>query len=271
MLLPARNIAQVDLLETDWAFSTITYVTWCLVAHPTDILIKKLLLQTELTEQDAERIRDLPVSLHRLRAGEAIATEGDRPKHSALLVNGVAYRHKLTDEGKRQILSLHIAGDIPDLQGVFLHVMDHSVSTLCDCEVALIRHEPLRKLFDQCPPVVRVLWRETLVEAAIFREWIVNVGRRSAERRLIHMLLEHYTRLEALGLASGFEFTLDMTQTDLADALGLTPVHVNRVLRRLRDAGILEVRRNMVTIKDVQRFNELADFTPVYLHQSPAL
>jgi CRP-like cAMP-binding protein len=241
------------------------------VPQAADALVRKLQSQSELSEQDVQRVRELPVIVKTLGPGEPVVREGDRPNHCGLIISGLAYRCKFTDEGKRQILSLHIAGDVPDLQSIYLHVMDHDVRAQTHCTIGLIPHQPLRELLDRCPSVMRILWRETLVEGAILREWIINVGRRNAERRLAHMLLELYRRMEAVGLASDFKFALQMTQAELADATGLTVVHINRVLRVLREAGIMEFRKNLVNVLDRHRFIQVADFSPVYLHQHPAL
>jgi CRP-like cAMP-binding protein len=132
----------------------------------------------------------------------------------------------------------------------------------------LIPHEALRAMTRERPMVAEALWRETLIDAAVFREWIVNVGRRSAVMRLAHLLAEIGRRLQALGLAPGDRFELPMTQLDIADALGLTPVHINRVVQELRREGLLELRKQSVYLPDLPRLKELGDFDDLYLHQS---
>jgi len=188
-------------------------------------------------------------------------------RESGLLIEGFACRSKTTDAGKRQILSIHIPGDIPDLQSLHLHVMDHDVTTLSRATVGFIPHEALRALTRERPTVAEALWRETLIDAAVFREWIVNVGRRSAVVRLAHLLAEIGRRLQTMGLAPGDRFELPMTQLDIADALGLTPVHVNRVVQELRRAGLLELRKQSVFLPDVPRLKEVGDFDDLYLHE----
>ena len=234
----------------------------------TERLIRKLQISTRLDPDDIRAIEQLPITVKELPPHTAIVREGEQPAQSCLLVEGFACRSKTTDAGKRQILSIHIAGDIPDLQSLHLHVMDHDVTTLARSVVGFIPHEALRAITRERPTIAEALWRDTLIDAAMFREWIVNVGRRSAVVRLAHLLAETGTRLQRLGLAAGDRFELPMTQLDIADALGLTPVHVNRVVQELRRAGLLELRKHSVFLPDLPRLKELGDFDDLYLHQS---
>jgi len=234
----------------------------------TERLIRRLQISTPIDAADVKALEHLPVIARDLPAHSAIVREGERPGQSCLLIEGFACRSKTTDAGKRQILSIHIPGDLPDLQSLHLPVMDHDVTTLSRSTVGIISHEALRTLARERPTVAEALWRETLIDAAVFREWIVNVGRRSAVVRLAHLLSEIGTRLQRLGLAAGDRFELPMTQLDIADALGLTPVHVNRVVQELRRSGLLELRKHSVFLPDLPRLKELGDFDDLYLHQS---
>jgi CRP-like cAMP-binding protein len=234
-------------------------------------MIRKLRKSTNLDDGDIEALRALPIHIRQLAADTPIVKEGDRPAHCCLMIAGYSARSKTTDQGKRQILSTHIPGDIPDLQSLHLHKMDHDFWTLSACTLGFIPHEALRELTRTRPMVAEALWRETLVDAAIFREWIVNVGRRPAGARLAHLVLEMRERLAAVGLAGNGYYELPMTQADLADALGLTPVHVNRVLKELRADGLLDMRRHLVTLGDAERLAKIGDFDEGYLHQSPEL
>jgi CRP-like cAMP-binding protein len=234
----------------------------------TELLIKKLQASTPVPPDDLkEAVEYLPIIERDLPAHTAFVREGERPTQCCLLVDGFVCRAK-TMAGKRQILSIHIPGDIPDLQSLHLHVMDHDVTTLSRSVVGFIPHDALRALTREQPLVAEALWRKTLLDAAMFREWIVNVGRRSAVVRLAHLLSEIGTRLQAIGLAAGDRFELPMTQLDIADALGLTPVHINRVVQELRRDGLLEMRKHAVFLPDLPRLKKLGDFDDLYLHQS---
>ena len=233
-----------------------------------ELLIRKLRASTNIDDADTAAIATLPIRIADMPANTAIAHEGQRPGQCCLVIKGFAIRSKRTDAGKRQILSVHIPGDIPDLQTLHLNVMDHDFKTLSDCSLGFIPHEPLRALVRARPMVAEALWRETLVDAAIFREWIVN-GRRAANQRLAHFLLEMRRRLELVGLASNGHFQLPMTQLDLADTVGLTPVHVNRVIQSLRQDKLLEFRKYVVTLGDADHLMKLGEFDDLYLHQRP--
>src|SRR5690242_14897560 len=213
----------------------------------TSTLITKLQLGSSLEPDDIGAIERLPIVIKDLPTHTSVVREGDRPTQCCVLIEGFLCRSKTTDAGKRQILSVHIPGDIPDLQTLHLNVMDHDFKALSDCSLGFIPHESLRALIRARPMIAEALWRETLVDAAIFREWIVNVGRRAASQRLAHFLLEMRRRLERVGLASNGHFPLPMTQLDLADTVGLTPVHINRVIQSLRQDKLLDFRKYVVT------------------------
>ena len=232
-----------------------------------EAIIRKLRNSTNLDNDDIQAIRQLPMHIKEIPANTSIVREGDRPTQSCLMIEGYSVRSKSTEQGKRQILSIHIAGDIPDLQSLHLQVMDHDFKTLSPCTVGFIPHESLRALTRARPLVAEALWRETLVDAAVFREWIVNVGRRIAPQRLAHLILEMRHKLAAIGRVGNGNFQLPMTQVDLADALGLTSVHVNRVLQALRADGLMDIRNNVVTLGDAERLMEMGDFDDGYLHQ----
>src|SRR3954451_17364205 len=228
--------------------------------HSTERLIRKLQITTQLDAEDLRALERLPIHVKEVAAHTAIVRESERPAQCCLLVDGFICRSKTTDRGKRQILSIHISGDIPDLQSLHLHVMDHDVTALSDCTLAFISHEPLRALTRSRPLIAEALWRDTLIDSAIFREWIVNVGRRSASERLAHFILEMRRRLATVGLAADGHFELPMTQLDVADALGLTPVHVNRVMKALRTKGLMDFRKHVVSLEDAEGLLQLGDF-----------
>jgi len=230
-------------------------------------LTRKLQVSTLVEPDDIAAIERLPIIIKDVPTHTAIVRESEHSTQCCLLVEGFACRSKTTDAGKRQILSIHIAGEIPDLQSLHLGVMDHDLTTLSPSTGGFIAHDALRALTRERPRVADALWRETLIDAAMFREWIVNVGRRSAVARLAHFLAEIGIRLQRTGLAADDRFELPMSQLDIADALGLTPVHVNRVVQELRRAGLLELRKHSVFLPDLPRLKELGDFDDLYLHQ----
>ncbi|MGU3360274.1 Crp/Fnr family transcriptional regulator [Methylobacterium sp. M6A4_1b] len=231
------------------------------------MLIRKL--ETIITVSDAERraIEGLPVTRRQLGAHQDIVRDGDHPKQCCLLLDGWAFRYKLLDEGKRQILSVHIPGDIPDLQSLHLPVMDHSLSTLTACTLAFIPHEALLELTRTHPGITAALWRDTLVDAAIFREWMTNIGRRSTLGRITHLFCEIYLKLHAVELARDFTCEMALTQGDIADAIGVSNVHVNRVLQELRGQGLLTLQGQRLVIHDWDALTNRAEFDPAYLHQ----
>lgn len=239
-------------------------------AKASDLLIRKLRIGARLDDDDARAIAQLPMTIRNVGPGHVIAAEGDRPRESCLLLGGFCYRAKITSDGKRHILSVHIPGEIPDLQSLYLDVLDHDLRALSAVTIGVIGHEALRHLIVSRPQVGAAMWRETLVDASIFREWIV-VGRRPAATRIAHLVSELAQRLNAVGLLQDGSFELPMTQLDLADTLGLTPVHVNRVIQRLRKDGLLELSKHLVRLADAPRLQALGDFDELYLHQTRAM
>jgi CRP-like cAMP-binding protein len=234
---------------------------------PADLLVRRLRLDSVLSDEGVSAIGSLPFHIKDFPARTAISREHDRPSQSCLIVSGLVCRAKVTDGGARQILSFHIPGDVPDLQSLHLEVMDHDLIALSDTRVAFIPHQELRRIARERPDIAEALWRETLIDASIFREWIVNVGRRDATQRMMHLLYEVGFRMKAMGLGDIGSFRMPITQIDLSDALGLSPVHVNRVLQSLRKEGLLDFKGSTVTIKDVNRVAAMSDFDPLYLHQ----
>ena len=237
----------------------------------TDALIRKLRVNAALDAEDIATIERLPFTREQLAAATVIVHEGERPSRCCLVVDGFLFRAKTTEDGKRQILSFHVPGDIPDLQSLHLHVMDHDLTTLSKCTVGFIPHEALHEITRARPKVAAVLWRETLIDSALFRDWIVNVSRRPAPARMAHLISELARRLDAVGLLKDDQAYLPLTQVHLADALGLTSVHVNRVLQELRKDGVMDLKDRVLRFADAKRLEELGAFDPLYLHQHPKL
>ncbi|CAO4172253.1 Crp/Fnr family transcriptional regulator [Methylorubrum extorquens] len=228
-------------------------------------LIRKLESITTLTDEQRQAIESLPVRTYDLCARQDIVRDGDKPSHCCLILEGWACRYKLLGDGRRQILSFHIPGDVPDLQSLHVHTMDHGLATLTKATVAFIPHENLLDLTLRHPSVGALLWRETLIDAAIFRQWMVGMGRRSAFEQVAHIFCELYLKLQAVGLAEHYRCPLPITQIDLADALGLTSVHINRVLKEMRGRSLITLRGHTLVIEAWDELLRVAEFDPMYL------
>jgi CRP-like cAMP-binding protein len=192
--------------------------------------------------------------------------DGDRPQNTCLLLSGYAYRHKLAGNGGRQILSIHMKGDVLDLQNSLLGIADHNVQMLTAGEVVLIPVDSIRELAFNHPSVGLAMWYETLVEGSIFREWVLNIGRRNARTRIAHLLCEFALRLEIVDLGQHTTYELPITQEQLADAVALTSVHVNRTLMNLEQDGLITRTRRVISVVDWKALVKVADFEPRYLH-----
>lgn len=229
-------------------------------------VIRRLETRLALDEADREAIRDLPFAFRTLETSAYVVREGDLADNCALLLSGFAMRHKVTHGGERQIIAVHMAGEFLDLQNTMLGTADHNVQALTRCEIASIPVMALVTLAQARPTVARAMWIDTLIDAAIFREWIVNVGRRDSLSRLSHLLCEFALRLDAAGLATETGYEMPMTQEQLADCTGLTPVHVNRVLKEMGRRGLISRQKRAVTILDWEGLQEIGDFNTRYLH-----
>jgi CRP-like cAMP-binding protein len=201
-----------------------------------------------------------------LKAHQYVVWDGDRPQNTCLLVSGFAFRHKLAGNGGRQILSIHMKGDLIDLQNSLLGVADHNVQMMTDGSVALVPAQAMVDLAFRMPGIGMAMWYETLVEGSIFREWILNVGRRDAFTAIAHLLCEFALRAEQAQISQATSYELPLTQEQLADAVGLTSVHVNRTLMRLEEEGHIRRNRRNIQIDDWQNLAKVADFEPRYLH-----
>ncbi|HEY5712548.1 MAG TPA: Crp/Fnr family transcriptional regulator [Allosphingosinicella sp.] len=239
-----------------------------MVSHPDMFMrmVRKFEKRAALDDEDRAALLSLPQRLHTVEPAAYIIREGEPPRQSCLIVAGFAYRHKVTVEGTRQIVSVHIPGDFIDLEGTLLNVADHNVQALTRCEVAYIPRQTMRDLILSRPRVAMAMWVDTLIDSSIFREWVVNVGRRDARSRIAHLLCEFARRLEVAGLAEHYDYELPMTQEQLADATGLTSVHVNRVLMALAREGLIERNKRNIRIPKWEALRRVAGFSELYLH-----
>jgi CRP-like cAMP-binding protein len=236
-------------------------------AAPINPLVRKLERFAALSDADRALLEQISANPRRVPPDTNLAQEGEEPDGVILVLAGFACRHKLRANGARQINAYLVPGDLCDLDVTLLDEMDHSITTLTACKIVRLAPELITDLLTYHPQIARALRKNMLVDQATLREWLMNVGRRSAVERLAHLFCELLLRLEAVGLADGTTFDLPLTQTDLADTTGITSVHVNRSLRELRQSGLIELRGGRLKILDHARLRALADFRANYLHQ----
>lgn len=210
-------------------------------------------------------LRALPMRIQSVPADQDVVREGDRPYESCLVLDGFMCRHKVVAHTQRQILSFHIPGDMPDLQSLHIEVMDYGLCALTPSTVAFIPHAAIRNAIKSAPEINELLWRESLCDAAIYRAWIASLGRRDAVQRVAHLFCEVFARMSSRDLTEKAGFVLPITQAEMADALGLSPVHVNRTLQELRRAGVIVSAGQYHSFTDWRRLAEVGDFDPSYL------
>ena len=236
------------------------------LATTLDHMVRKFQTRARLDDGDIKALLDLPYQTRTFEAARYLVREGDRLPGATLILSGLAIRHKVTVEGARQILSVHIPGDFVDLEGTLLKTSDHNIQALTRCECAIVPRDAIINLIDNHPRVGRAMWIDTLIDASIFREWVVNVGRRDARSAMAHLLCEFASRLEAAGLGGEGGYELPMSQEQLADALGITPVHVNRILREFDREGLVQRNKRDIHIPDWDKLRRIGQFTDLYLH-----
>jgi CRP-like cAMP-binding protein len=226
----------------------------------------KLRARDVVSGEEEEALRALVGEVRELPAKSTVIRAEQRLDTSTLLLEGWMCRYKDLCQGQRQVTELHVAGDFVDLHSFTLKHLDHNIMTLTRCRVAVVPHERLKALSEQHPHLTRLYWLTTNIDAAGHREWELSLGRRDATARLAHLFCEMHVRLELVGLTDSMRYALPLTQLDLAECTGLTPVHVNRMLKDLREQGIVEMRRGVVEIHDWKRLVAVAEFNPAFLY-----
>ena len=234
----------------------------------TNAFVRKVesIIISPLSGEERAALLALPMQVARFDAYQDIVREGDRPSCCFAVLEGLVATNKSTQAGKRQVMAYHVAGDVPDLQSLHLKVIDKSIAAISPCRVGFVQHDAMRALFRAHPGLVDVFWRLTLIDAAIMREWVLNNGRREAYARTAHLFCELITRLDAAGLVVDRTCPLPVTQPELADALSITSVHVNRVLKALKAAKLVTLRGRRLTVQDWKGLKAAAEFDPAYLH-----
>lgn len=235
------------------------------VKHP---LIAKLARGCELNANDRTRLEEISAKRRPLGPREDIIREGDPPSDVHLIMDGFACRYKLLPGGRRSIMAILVPGDFCDLDVAILDQMDHTIGTLTAVSLVEIPRQTVKELTDNHPNVARALRWATLVDEATLREWLASMGQRSADKQMAHFLCEMRLRLEVVDMADRHGMHLPLTQEEMADAMGISTVHVNRVLQQLREQGLLGMQGRNTTFPDLARLEEFAEFNPAYLHLS---
>jgi CRP-like cAMP-binding protein len=229
-------------------------------------LVRKLEEHSRLTADDRSAIVSMAHSIRTLASNEDLIRQGDDPSVSALVTSGMLARYHLLPNGKRQYLSFHLTGDMPDSQALFIQEMDHAVCAIGPAAVALIDHKDLLAVFKRRPSISFAIWRETLIDAAIFRETITNNSARTRTARMAHLFCELFYRAKASGLADDGTFSAPVSLVQLGETLGLSIATVNRTLLDLRKSRTVDFQKGVLHIKNWDRLSKLALFNPNYLH-----
>jgi CRP-like cAMP-binding protein len=230
------------------------------------LLIKKLNALGGVSCEEEQALLRIIGPRRTVSAGADVVEDGSSPAFSTVLLEGFCCRYKLLRQGRRQILAFQIPGDLLDLSSYVLPRMDHGIAALTRCAVAPLAHTEIRRITERFPNLRHLLWRDSLVDSSIVRTWLTGVGRRRAASRMAHLLCELHHRLKAVGLVTETKFQLPVTQGDLADALGLSAVHVNRTLKKLRIQKLVAISGQSVTILNGEGLRTVAGFDPGYLH-----
>lgn len=229
------------------------------------LFLDRISARSRLTREEQDAILNLEGHAAQARANADFVRLGEKVEHACLIVEGLAGRFGQNSDGQRQITALHIPGDMVDLHSVVVPDSGSALQALTTTTLIRIPHSALLAIARRFPGIAEAFWRDSVLDAAILSQWVVNVGRRNAIARTAHLICEMALRYEQIGRSSGMSFEFPATQTHLGDALGLTPVHVNRTLKTLKEAGVAEVRNRSVQIHDWESLATIGDFDPTYL------
>lgn len=230
-----------------------------------DKLIATIRERFAFAEEEAELLRSKMTEVKFFDAGQIIVPEGKRISFSSLLVEGLSCRSKYLKDGSRQITQFNVAGDFVDLHSYPLEFLDHSITAISDCKMVKFAHRDISEIIKDNARIARILWFMTMVDASIHREWLVSLGARAGAKRIAHLLCEMYHRLRIVGLTDGTRFEFPVTQAELGEALGFSPVHTSRMLAELRERRLATLHHRMVEIENFKALEEMAEFDPGYL------
>jgi CRP-like cAMP-binding protein len=219
-----------------------------------------------LSLHDRQRVAELPLTVVNCVANQQIVRIGEKSSRCTLVLGGFLCGHKQVGGSRRQITSFFVPGDIADLHALHLPSPDQDISALGPAVVAFLPRAALADMLGNSPRLAKAFWRETLMQAAVYREWIINLGRRDAIARVAHVLCELILRLQTVGLARDLCFSMHWTQMDLADACGISNVHANRIVQELRRLRLIDWDSRQIRIRDWEALVRLGDFSPNYLH-----
>jgi CRP-like cAMP-binding protein len=231
-----------------------------------EVLVKHLGLIGQLSDGDKDALLSIKGEVRDLQRGEDVLKVGDRPSHAVVVFSGLLQRYTMSPQGKRQIHSFYLPTDAPCLETLHIVVMDNTLGAVAPSRIGLVPHPELFRVMDAHPKVLALIWRETLIQASIFREWLMRNSQKLAHVQMAHFFCEIMTRARAAGLAQDDTCDLPITQEDLGDTLGMSTVHVNRTLMMLRAAGMVEFRGGKLMALDWEKLVEIAEFDPTYLH-----
>jgi CRP-like cAMP-binding protein len=233
---------------------------------PLQPFVDKLVARSGLGPAEQQALLTLPAQSVQVPANHDFVRLGERVDHACFVLAGLVGRFGQSKAGNRQITAVHLPTDMVDLHSVVVPDASSALQALSVTTILRIPHRVLRALAHAYPAIAEAFWRECVVDAAVLSEWVLNIGRRDAKARVGHLLCEIACRVEGAGEKVGSVVPFPATQTHIADMAGLTPVHVNRTLRELRDAKIVEIRTRTIHILDWPRLIAVGDFDPAYLH-----
>lgn len=229
-------------------------------------LLQRLAWATPLSDEEKRYLVGLSSDVRSFQPRDEIVSADEPVKFSTVLLEGLACREKVLASGQRQITAFHLSGDFCDLHTYMLKTIPDSVKAITACKVAIVSRGRLDAITSASPRIARLLWKSTLIDAAIYRRWLVCIGRQSALSRLCHLFCEFYFRLKVIGLTDELSCPFPVTQIDLSDAMGLSLVHTNKTCARIKKMNLASIVNRTLTIHDWTRLHEAAEFDPRYLY-----